>query len=100
MSLLLGTTRPGQVLVDGPTERLGQTRRDGVPDLTPLLLNLAGQVPVVRERLQALDLLDAENPIAPVERSHVVGPPGLDRPRRHVGAQLQEERPVPLPPLE
>src|SRR4051794_38469101 len=57
-------------------------------------------MPVIGECLEPLDLVDAKDAVAPVERPHVVRAPRLDRPRRQAGAELQQERPVARPPDE
>src|SRR5215813_3909399 len=96
---LLGYLHLLQVAPDRLPQGFGESGGDRIAYLSPLFLDTPGQIPLIREGLKSLDLLYAEYAIAPVERSHVVASPCLDGPGRHVGAQLQEERPVSAAPL-
>ena len=69
-------------------EALSQERWHRIPDLSPLLVDVADQLEIVGERLKTLNFLDAENPVAPMEGAHIVGPPSLNGPSGQSRAEL------------
>src|SRR5438105_3853315 len=81
-------------------ETLGQQRRHGVADLNLRGAACAGDLVVVRESLQALDLGETEPPALPMERPYPRARLRLDRWRRLIRVELEQEIPVARTPLK
>jgi hypothetical protein len=69
-----------ELRTDGAGQYLSQQRGDSISDLPLGRDTFALNFDIVRERLQAAELANAEAPISPMERANGGSGLGLDRP--------------------